>query len=279
MFPLDTKTTERLAKVIVDIEGPYERKGWQIAELLRSASWPDAPEYDGSPRVPWLAELLEERRDDRGAVERLLCRVCDPLEYEDGMASAKDFQQVVNAKLEHEGLAVSYVEGRPVLGEVGADGATPVHSAPPDLERRLRALISDDATAEMQVRRANETQLCEHIGAHTMAIIGIGSLVEGLLLAVLIEHDAEARNNRFISGKGKPVHTDQPSLALLIDTVRAKGWIQLDATKFIHHVRDFRNYIHPRKELAEQPDFDADSVGLCWAPVHAILNDLEQQLR
>ncbi|MEU6644540.1 hypothetical protein ABZ863_18575 [Saccharomonospora sp. NPDC046836] len=49
-------------------------------------------------------------------------------------------------------------------------------------------------------------------------------------------------------------------------------------TGVAHRVRDYRNFVHPRKELAEQPDFDQDSVRLCWAPVHALLNDLEERL-
>lgn len=60
MFPLDPRTIERLAKVIVDIDGPYERKGWQLETLLGHAGWDDAPSYDGSARVPWLIEEMNE---------------------------------------------------------------------------------------------------------------------------------------------------------------------------------------------------------------------------
>lgn len=88
----------------------------------------------------------------------------------------------------------------------------------------------------------------------------------------------DAPNLRFLDGNGNWVRNRQPGLASLIDTVHAKGWIQLDARTFMHNVRDFRNYIHPRKELAELPDFDADSVQLCWSPVRAMLNDLEARL-
>ncbi len=46
----------------------------------------------------------------------------------------------------------------------------------------------------------------------------------------------------------------------------------------MHTVRDFRNFVHPRKELVDQPAFDRDSVMLCWGPVRALLNDLEESL-
>lgn len=64
---------------------------------------------------------------------------------------------------------------------------------------------------------------------------------------------------------------------VLINTARKLGWIQFDAMKFAQAVREFRNFIHPRFELLKLPAFDAESVGLCWAPLHAMLNDLEQQ--
>jgi len=279
MFPLDRRTVERLAKVIVDIDGPYERKGWQLEELLNNAGWTDPPEYDGSARVPWLIDQMMERRDDRVTIERLLCRACDPLEYDEGMPTADEFRQIINQKLQPERLVVSYVGGRPVIGELSADGSSPLFSEPPELEKRIRHLIADEMTVDVLLKRVGETRICEQGGAHTMAIIGIGSIVEGMLLAILLERDDEARRHKFVDREERIVTERRPGLEMLIDTVHARGWIQLDAKKFIHEVRDFRNFIHPRKELAERPDFDADSVRLCWSPVHAILNDLEERFR
>ncbi|OXM71193.1 hypothetical protein [Amycolatopsis vastitatis] len=281
MFPLDSRTADRLAEVIVDMGGSYERKGYQLAELLRHAGWAGPPDYDGSPRIPWLREQLDERRDNHAEIERLLCRVCDPIEYDDGDVTAAEFRAVVNEKLIPEGLVVTLVGGRPVIGELGATDEQPRYSVPPDLRNRLGILISDASAVEMLSRRVEETQVCESGGAYTMAIIGIGSFVEGLLLTVLTERDDDIRSNGFFdprSQRQQRINHERVSLQLLIDTAHAKDWIQLDAKDFAHRVRDFRNFIHPRKEMAEQPRFDADSVMLCWAPVHAILNDLEQKL-
>lgn len=278
MFPLDPKTVERLAAVIVDIDGPYERTSWQVENLLEHAGWQDLPPYDGSSRVRWLVEQMTERREDRAAIERLLCRVCDPLEYDDGTATADEFRQVVNDKLEAEQLVVTYVGGRPVMGELRADGAGPSFSEPPDLEQRLRRLIADERTVDVLLKRVAEARICEQGGAHTLAVIGIGSVVEGMLLALLLERDSDAQEDRFVDREGRLVRNKRPGMEMLIDTVHAKGWIQLDAKKFMHEVRDFRNFIHPRKEFAEQPDFDGDSVRLCWSPFHAVLNDLEERL-
>jgi hypothetical protein len=279
MFPLDPKTVHRLVEVIVsDGDGQYERKSWQLSELLANAGWSDPPEFDGGSRGFWLKQQMTARQDDRVAIERLLCRVCDPLEYDGGEVDAEAFRKAVNERLRHEGLEVIYAQGRPILVERSEDGDGTLLAEPPELEQRIRALVQDQAIAAVLNRRVAETRICQRGGAHTMAIIAIGGLVEGLLLALLSERDPEARAGRFVDRERRRVRNRQPGLEMLIDTVYENGWIQLDARKFIHEVRDFRNFIHPRKELAEQPAFDADSVRLCWSPVHAMLNDLENAL-
>lgn len=279
MSVLDAKTIERIAEVIVDIGSPYERKGYQLAELLKNAGWANPPEYDGSPRVPWLVEQLTERADNRAEIERLLCRVCDPIEYDEGMAIAEEFRHVINEKLAPEGLAVVYISGRPVIGRLDADADEATFSEPADFRRRLERLLSDPVSIDMLMNRLEETRICEANGAYTMAVIGIGSIVEGLLLELLVERDEEFRTKGVPDSTGKRwISPDRIPLARLIDIAHQRDWIQLDATKFMHTVRDFRNFIHPRKELAERPRFDRDSVRLCWAPVQALLNDLEENV-
>lgn len=58
---LDPKTLTRVAKVICDIDGPSERRGYELEQLLRDAGWSNPPEYDGSGRVRWLDEALADR--------------------------------------------------------------------------------------------------------------------------------------------------------------------------------------------------------------------------
>ncbi|MER5388556.1 hypothetical protein [Saccharopolyspora sp. NPDC002686] len=279
MFPLDDRTVERLAAVIVDIGGPYERKGYQLEQLLARAGWANPPEYDGSTRVPWLAEQLIERKENRAEIERLLCRLCDPLEYDDGQVSADEFREAVNAKLAAERLVVSVVGGRPTIGELSADGKSEVFSAPEDLDHRLRALISDSHTVDVLLNRVSESVLCQQIGAHTMAIIGIGSFVEGLLGSLLTERDEEIRKHGFVGRGDRKIKPDRAGLELMLDVAHEKEWIQLDAKDFMQTVRQYRNFVHPRAELAKQPKFDHDSVTLCWAPVRALLNDLEEHVK
>ncbi|GAA0957351.1 hypothetical protein GCM10009554_68020 [Kribbella koreensis] len=275
---LDSMTIDRLAKLVVDLGGPSERKGYELEKLLQRSAWQDPPEYDGTARIPWLVEQIEARNGQGEDVEHLLCRVCDPLEYDGGIEMARYFAELVNAILAPEQLMISYVGQRPVLAGVSGDGSQPVYTEPDDLERRLHVLIKDGATVQVLMNRLAETRICEANGAYTFAIIGIGSLVEGILLAVLTDKDKEFREGRAKDQWGKTVKPDRAALAYLIDRAAERRLIQFDATKFMHTVRDFRNFVHPRKELVDQPAFDRDSVMLCWGPVGALLNDLEENI-
>lgn len=278
MFPLDPKTVERLARIIVDLDGPYTRSGRELEQLLGHAGWKDAPEYDGSSRITWLTEQIEDRADQREDIERLLTRVCDPLEYDSGIDASEAFREVVNGILRPEQLQITNIAGRPVIAELGHDGRTSTHAEPHDLDSRVRGLVREQRSANVLLGRIAEARICQRGGAYTMAVIAIGSFVEGLLYTILIERNEDAQNNRFIDINGSAIKNTKPPLAVLIDTAHQLGWIQFDAMQFMHTVRNFRNFIHPRQELIDLPAFDDDSVGLCWAPLHAMLNDLEQQL-
>jgi hypothetical protein len=142
----------------------------------------------------------------------------------------------------------------------------------------LRELILDEQIASLLIDRVRETEICAANGAYTFAIIGIGSFVEGLLQTVLSERDEQVRAHGFVDERGKPVQDRRIGLQYLIDLARSRSWIQLDAADFMHKVREYRNYVHPRVQQQDPQKFDRDSVMLCWAPVRAVLNDLEEQL-
>jgi hypothetical protein len=275
MFPLDPKTVERLAPIVVDRGGPYERTGREVEALLRNAGWQNVPEYDGSPKVAWLIEVLAERREDRTDIERFLCRLCDPIEYLDGAAAAQEVRRSVNDALDPELLEVNYVGGRPVVGELGSNGTAKVVLHVDDVEQRLRKLIVEDKLVQMLASRVRDSQLAEASGAHLFALFGIGSFVEGLLYSVLVRHRPELVRDGFSGRNGRKTPADRAGLALLLDTAHDDGLIQLDAKDFMRPVREYRNYIHPRSQYEANFAPDADTVAMCWPPVQALLNDLD----
>ncbi|AKG43767.1 hypothetical protein SXIM_23830 [Streptomyces xiamenensis] len=273
--PLDPMTIERVAHLIVDMDGPYERRGWQLTQLLQHAGWQDAPEYDGLPRLEWMKTVMEKATDDIEAIERLLCRICDPIEYREGAPAAEAVQDELNRILVLEGLAVRQVSGRPVLGELTDDGQSAVFTAPDDLEARLRPLVSGEDALRQLLERVEEARICERNGAYVLALVGIGSFTEGLLLNVLIHRDPDLLKG-FPVGKGaKRKDLDYVSLEMLLDTAHDRGWIRKDRHEFMTIVRQYRNFVHIRAQQRRGVVPDQHTVGMCWGPVRVVLEDLE----
>ncbi|KFK90267.1 hypothetical protein IX27_04365 [Streptomyces sp. JS01] len=273
--PLDPLTIQRVSRLIVDIDGPFERRGYQISQLLERAAWPYPEEYDGTPRVGWLTDALGRASKDGAAMSRLLCRICDPLEYDDGLESADAVRNELNGILSAERIAVTYVAGRPVLAELASDGHETVFSAPDDLEARIRPLVSSEELLQQLMQRVAETRICEQHGAYGLALIGIGSFTEALLLDVLTHRDAELLEGFPQPHGTKRIAPERASFALLLDTARTRGWIQMDAHDFMKIVREYRNFVHLRAQQDRGVVPDQDTVRLCWGPVLAVLNDLE----
>ncbi|GAB3152862.1 hypothetical protein GCM10027290_44490 [Micromonospora sonneratiae] len=278
MVSLDPLTLERVARLICDVDGPYERTGWQIERFLTRVRWPGDPQYDGSPRVPWLAELLIKHADDAAALDRLLCRIGDPLEYDGGIEVAEPIAQELNRILAPEQLTVTYVSGRPVLGQLSQTSDMPLYGPPPDLHARVRRLVADSKVADILLARADEASICQNHGAYALAIIGIGSFVEGLLHIFVTERDENVRRNGLVGRNGRRFSAERAGLQLLLEYAHRQKWVQTDAKDFMEKVRDYRNFVHPRQQIEYGLIPDLDTVRMCWAPVHAFLNDLESAL-
>ena len=261
MNSLDVRTIKRLATLVCDLDGPFERRGYELQSLLEIAGWPDSVEYDGSPRQLWMQDVMMSRRHDMSALERLISRMCDELEYDDGAAAADVVRREVNRVLEAEGLLVSVTGRRPVLASLDNEHRQANYSAPDDLADRLKALIVDDRARGVLLERAREAQVCESGGAYTMALISMGSFVEGLLFALLVQRDPNVLTHGLYDKRTKrQARADRLSLALLIDSAHDMGLIQVDAKEFVHKVRDYRNLVHPREQLSLGLVPDEDTV-------------------
>jgi hypothetical protein len=220
MTTLDPRTLQRLTKLVIDREGPFQRTGRQLEQLLRDCGWFDSPEYDGSPKEQWFREALESRDDRSSDVERLICRICHPVEYDGGRDNSEAVRVRVNELLEPERLTVILLDGVPVLTPLSEANGAAAPGAPEHLEDRLPALISDKTMVELLFSRITEVQLCQSGGAYLLALIGIGSFVEGLLYAFLLEHDQDIGQRGFVNDKGQRIAPRDVSLAHLLERIR-----------------------------------------------------------
>lgn len=270
---LDVRTIERLAEIICDIGGPNERSVRRLQRLLEGAGW-EAPYRGSQGRVPWLIETIRSRNEDVDAISALLQRVVDPREYDGATSEAEALVEHVNELLAPDGFTVGLTRGRPFVRREDLDddgrlslAQLAVALASPELRVTVRSLVSDSALADLLVARLDEVEAAHRSGAFVLAVVGTGSFLEGLLDDVVRQCDPE------IDKKYRNTNLD-----LLLRRAHERGWIQPDAFQFSDIMRQYRNFVHPREQLRKGVTCDGDTVLMCWQPVLAVVNDLDERL-
>ncbi|MFD0295174.1 hypothetical protein ACFWJS_23710 [Streptomyces sp. NPDC127061] len=265
MEDFDESTLAELAAMISgDEAGMKRRGGWELAPFLRRAGWEDVPDHDGSPRHPWLLDLLRERKEDyAGDIERVVLRLADRREYQQQVSEYTPVIERLQEVLALEGLRVDYRNGRPNLVEYDPDH--PPRPQRVELKVTITDIVADPDLARAVQLRLDEAHTCQEHGAYTSAVIMLGSLLEGVLV-----HAAEVRP------AGTPLSKPLRAAGMqdLVQHAHVNGWIDQDAKMASELLRTYRNLVHPLAEKRAKHSADFDTADLCWSTVNAVLNDL-----
>jgi hypothetical protein len=140
----------------------------------------------------------------------------------------------------------------------------------------LTALPTELTARKVVEARLAEIERCLDADAPLAVVFLVGSTLEGLLLEVALAHPAT-----FTSSPAAPVvrgqikQLDTWTLAELITVSRALGVVGADLAKHAEHVRDFRNYIHPRQQLRENFEPRVVTAEIARQVLFAALADLQ----
>jgi hypothetical protein len=210
----------------------------------------------------------------------VILTLCDPREYSGTQYHVADAIAEVNRALVAEGLEVLLTNAKPALHECEKKVPTPVPrktevplESPPDF-----SAITNDATLDPFLReRWTEAQVAWRNKAHLSAIVMMGGVLEGVLLAFISTRQAAAMKASRApkdkkTGQARAIH--EWSLANFIEVGHECGWLQGDVKRYAHSLRESRNIVHPalQRALNERPDEDTCRVS--WEVLKAALNDL-----
>jgi hypothetical protein len=137
-----------------------------------------------------------------------------------------------------------------------------------DIPPGFAPLISDAAMQAILKERWNECVKCIAANVPLAATVMMGGLLEALLLArINRESDKRpiftAKNApKDRSGKTKPLA--EWMLKDFIDVVHELGWITVSARDVGAVLRDYRNYIHPQKQLSHNVHLQLADAKLFW---------------
>lgn len=150
--------------------------------------------------------------------------------------------------------------------------------APPDFSRLTSSVPGLKEELEL---RWSEAQRCIHVEAFTSAVIMMGSVLEGLLLAraqlsvsQAYQSSRAPRDNK----TGKSLAIQDWTLSTLIDVATDVGWIKTDRGKFSHALRESRNVVHPWQAVMSRANFDEATCKTSWHVLDSSVADLMNSL-
>ena len=149
-------------------------------------------------------------------------------------------------------------------GAIELASATATADTPPDFSK----LISDAAMQAILRRRWTECVVCISSGAPLAAIVMIGGLLEGLLLARINRETNKASIFTAVSApkdkQGKTLVLKEWTLQDYIGVAHELKWITVAAKDVGVVLRDYRNYIHPQKELSHGVSLSTSDAAILW---------------
>lgn len=217
-------------------------------------------------------------------LKAVVLRLADPREYRGNQQQVDQAIKKLNEILMIEGLRVELEGVRPRLKAITPQFAEQVEEVhlqplpPPDFLN----LKLEPGLGEILAGKWDEAQRCLDVEAYLAATIIMGSMLEGMLLAVLQKFPQEANTCKAVPHDprtGKVKYFAEWSLSDMINVAHEAGWLDLDVKKFSHALREFRNLIHPYQQMAVKTVPDKDTCEISWLVVQAAANDLARKLR
>ena len=280
---MDDQTIASLADMICgDGKGyPVYRTGPELTRFFRRVGFSNFT-HDGSTRKWWTLDVLTQLSEN--TLKAVVRRLADPREYRgnqqqvsQAITRLNEILMVEGLKVELDGVGTRIKEVTPqFVGKAEVPDLKPL--PPPDFLN----LQLEPGLGEILADRWDQAQKCFNSEAYLAATIIMGSMLEGMLLAVLQSFPKEANACKTAPHdprRGKVKSFAAWSLSDMINVAHEAGWLDLDVKKYSHALREFRNLIHPYQQLMVNAFPDKDTCGISWLVVQAAANDLARKLK
>jgi hypothetical protein len=148
-----------------------------------------------------------------------------------------------------------------------------------DVPPSFTPLVHDLKMQGILTRRWDECVTCLRAPAPMAATVMMGGLLEGLLLA-RVNKESNQQPIRTANAAPKDRKTGDPlplkdwGLKNFIDVAHELGWISQSAKDVGVVLRDYRNYIHPQKELSHGIILSNDDTAVLWEVAKSISKQL-----
>jgi hypothetical protein len=156
-----------------------------------------------------------------------------------------------------------------------ANATTPAQSTTSDRPPIFAPLIADAKMQAILSKRWQECGICVASNAPLAATVMMGGLLEGLLLAKINQLPNKAPVFSAAAAPvdpktGKTLQLKEWGLKNYIAVAYELGWITKTTKDIGEVVRDYRNFIHPQKELSHGIILEAGDARMLWEVAKSI---------
>lgn len=148
-----------------------------------------------------------------------------------------------------------------------------------DLAPDFSPLAGSEGMRDLLTRRWHECCKCVNAEAHLAAIVMMGGLLEALFVARANKLDNKAALLKATFAPkdkktGKPLNYQNWMLDAYIKVGLELGWITNSAKQFADVLKEYRNYVHPEKELRHGVQLAGNDSSIFWQ----VTKELARQL-
>ena len=153
-------------------------------------------------------------------------------------------------------------------------------SSPAPAAPDFSTLITSNGMQAILSQRWYECEVCVVNGAPLAATIMIGGMLEALFLARIIGQDKPSRDETFKckaapkDDTGKPKDFGEWKLIDFILVAHERQWITSTVKDLSNILRDYRNLVHPQKQLSESRFLNTQDATLIWAIARQMITQI-----
>lgn len=150
----------------------------------------------------------------------------------------------------------------------------------PCLCPEFSTLVSDSDLAKTLTNLWDEANRTFQAKAYLATVILQGSILEGVLSFIVQENCAEAgRSNRSPKDKrGQVLPHNEWTLEALIQVTHERSWLPYNTYKLSQNLQDFRNMVHPRKQMENQFQANKYTCEIAWNVIGSAIDALQTTL-
>ena len=273
------KLCEQTIKNLTEIinEKPEHRTGKELVDFFNPLGFHDAYVW-GQPfpsRKDYTTSKIRALNGTSG-IDECIKKTFAPVNFVENYQLMYDLIEEFNKHLMHDGWNI-YLNGNEIsfkkVSFKVADLYTPDTKKEKTEEEFINIKIESLNLSKLPIEntlipiiksRMDEIENCLNSKSPLATIFLSGSVLEGILFAIAYKNMKEfnmAKSSPKRDGKVKGF--EEWGLKDYIDVSKELGYIDEDVKKFSHVVQDFRNYIHPYQQMAQQFNPSIETAKLC----------------